>query len=135
MAQPVVLEGKYEAKGLRLGIIVARFNEKITEALLQGALYECQRLGCATQDIHVFRVPGAFEIPVMARNLSQRKQYDALICLGAVIKGKTSHYEYRAKNRQKFHPGQWPSSDRILPARERASAWQILAIYVDRLAP
>ena len=88
------IEGKLIADGLKVGIIVARFNEFIGSKLLSGAIDGLVRHGMAEDDIEVAWVPGAFEIPVMAQKMAQSGKYDAIICLGAVIKGATSHYDY-----------------------------------------
>ena len=88
------IEGKLIAEGLKVGIVVARFNEFIGSKLLSGAIDGLVRHGINDDDIEVAWVPGAFEIPVMAQRMAQSKKYDAIICLGAVIKGSTSHYDY-----------------------------------------
>lgn len=88
------IEGKLIAEGLKVGIVVARFNEFIGSKLLNGAIDGLVRHGMNDDDIEVAWVPGAFEIPVMAQRMVQSKKYDAIICLGAVIKGSTSHYDY-----------------------------------------
>lgn len=89
-----VLEGKLVAEGMKIGIVCARFNEFITSKLLGGAMDALVRHGVADSDVDVAWVPGAFEIPVAAQRMAQSKKYDAIICLGAVIKGATSHYDY-----------------------------------------
>ena len=88
------IEGKLIAEGLKVGIVVARFNEFIGSKLLSGAIDGLVRHGMNDDYIEVAWVPGAFEIPVMAQRMAQSKKYDAIICLGAVIKGSTSHYDY-----------------------------------------
>ncbi len=87
-------EGRLVAEGLKVGIIVARFNEFIGSKLLSGAIDGLVRHGMNEDDIEIAWVPGAFEIPVAAQKMAQSKKYDAIICLGAVIKGSTSHYDY-----------------------------------------
>jgi len=87
-------EGRLVAEGLKVGIIVARFNEFIGSKLLSGAIDGLVRHGMNEDDIEIAWVPGAFEIPVVAQKMAQSKKYDAIICLGAVIKGSTSHYDY-----------------------------------------
>lgn len=87
-------EGRLVAEGLKVGIIVARFNEFIGSKLLSGAIDGLVRHGMNEEDIEIAWVPGAFEIPVAAQRMAQSKKYDAIICLGAVIKGATSHYDY-----------------------------------------
>lgn len=89
-----ILEGKLLAKGMRVAIVVARFNEFITTKLLGGAEDTLLRHGCEDTNITVVWVPGAFEIPFAAKKLAESKKYDAIICLGAVIRGVTSHYDY-----------------------------------------
>ncbi|NLV66747.1 MAG: 6,7-dimethyl-8-ribityllumazine synthase [Spirochaetes bacterium] len=88
------IEGKLDATGLKVGIVVSRFNEFITAKLLGGAV-DCLKRNNADEDnITVAWVPGAFEIPAMAKRLVQSKKYDAVICLGTVIRGSTPHFEY-----------------------------------------
>lgn len=82
------------AKGLKFGIIASRFNDFITAKLLDGALDGLLRHGAADGDIEVVRVPGSYEIPLAAQRLARSKKYDAVICLGAVIRGSTPHFEY-----------------------------------------
>ena len=88
------LEGKLVAKGMRVGIVAARFNEFITSKLLSGALDGLIRHDVQEEDIHVAWVPGAFEIPLIASKMAKSGKYDTVICLGAVIRGSTSHYDY-----------------------------------------
>ena len=88
------LEGKLVAKGIRVGIVAARFNEFITSRLLSGAMDGLIRHDVQEEDIHVAWVPGAFEIPLIASKMAKSGKYDAVICLGAVIRGSTSHYDY-----------------------------------------
>lgn len=88
------IEGKLIAEGLKVAIIVARFNEFIGSKLLSGAVDGLVRYGMDEEDIEIAWVPGAFEIPVLAQKMAQSKKYDAIICLGAVIRGATSHYDY-----------------------------------------
>lgn len=88
------LEGKLVAKGMRVGIVAARFNEFITSKLLSGAMDGLVRHDVQEEDIHVAWVPGAFEIPLIASKMAGSGKYDAVICLGAVIRGSTSHYDY-----------------------------------------
>jgi 6,7-dimethyl-8-ribityllumazine synthase len=93
---PKVIEGKLNSKGLKFGIVVSRFNDFVCERLLSGALDVLIRNGAEDGDIEVLRVPGAFEIPQVARKMAQSKKYDAVICLGAVIRGATPHFDYIA---------------------------------------
>ena len=89
-----VLEGNVVAKGIRVGIVAARFNEFITPKLVGGALDGLKRHDVKEEDIDVAWVPGAFEIPLIASKMAKSKKYDAVICVGAVIRGSTSHYDY-----------------------------------------
>lgn len=91
-----VFEGRISGEGLRIAIVVSRFNDFITNRLLDGALDALRRHGVVEEDISVVKVPGSFEIPYVARKLAMRKEQDAIICLGAVIRGATPHYEYIA---------------------------------------
>ncbi len=88
------VEGKMTGKGMKVGIVAARFNEFITSKLLGGALDMLHRHEVAEEDITTAWVPGAFEIPVIAKKMAESGKYDAVICLGAVIRGSTSHYDY-----------------------------------------
>jgi 6,7-dimethyl-8-ribityllumazine synthase len=87
-----------DGTGLRVGLVVARFNEFVTRPLLDGALDTLRRHGVADGDIDVAWVPGSFEIPLVARRMAEGGRYDAVICLGAVIRGQTPHFEYVAAN-------------------------------------
>ena len=91
-----VIEGKLWGEGYRFGIVLARFNGFITERLLEGALDGLTRHGVRDDDIDVLKVPGSFEIPLAAKRLAALNRYDAIICLGAVIRGATAHFEYVA---------------------------------------
>jgi len=82
------------AKGLRIAVVAARYNPKICEGLLKGALKELIRMGLREDEIAAFRVPGAFEIPYLAKKLALSKKFDAIVCLGVVIRGETSHFDY-----------------------------------------
>jgi 6,7-dimethyl-8-ribityllumazine synthase len=93
---PKIIEGKLTAKGLRFGIVVSRFNDFICNHLLSGAIDVLVRNGAEDGDIEVFKVPGAFEIPQAAKKVALSKRFDAVICLGAVIRGATPHFEYIA---------------------------------------
>lgn len=88
------LQATLIATNLRIGIVVSRFNELVTERLLQGALQTLERHGGSLDDVTLVRVPGAFEIPLMAQKLARSKNVDAIVCLGAVIRGGTPHFEY-----------------------------------------
>lgn len=89
-----VLEGNVVASGIKIGIVAARFNEFIVSKLIGGAQDACIRHGVADDDIDLAWVPGAFEIPMVAKKMAESGKYDAVLCLGAVIKGSTSHYDY-----------------------------------------
>lgn len=91
-----IIEGELQAKGLKFGIVVSRFNDFITSKLLDGALDALLRHGAKEEDIDVVRVPGSFEIPMVARKLALKGTYNALICLGTIIRGATPHFEYIA---------------------------------------
>ena len=88
------LEGKQDARGLKIGVVVSRFNHFITEKLLDGALDGFNSHGGADSDLTVVRVPGAFEIPIVADKMAASGKFDALVCLGAVIRGDTPHFDY-----------------------------------------
>jgi 6,7-dimethyl-8-ribityllumazine synthase len=88
-----IIEGQLVAEGLKFGIVVTRFNEFITNKLLSGALDALKRHGAKEEDIEVAWVPGAFEIPLVAQKMANSKKYQAVICLGTVIRGSTSHYD------------------------------------------
>ena len=88
------LEGNLVAKGMKVGIVCARFTEFITSKLLSGAMDGLKRHDVSEVDIYVAWVPGAFEIPLIASRMAKSGKYDAIICLGAVIRGNTSHYDY-----------------------------------------
>ena len=89
-----IIEGNITAKGLRFAIVASRFNEFITSKLLEGALDMLRRHGAPENAVDVVWVPGAFEIPLAAKKLADCGRYDAVICVGAVIRGATSHYDY-----------------------------------------
>ena len=91
-----LLEGALVASGLKVAIVLSRFNNLIGDRLLEGALDTLRRHGVADDDITVARVPGAFEIPLVAQELAKTGHYDAVLCLGAVIRGATAHFDYVA---------------------------------------
>lgn len=91
-----IIEGQLSAKDLRFALVVGRFNSFITERLLAGALDALSRTGCSEGDIEIIRVPGSWEMPVVVRELARQKRHDAVICLGAVIRGDTPHFDYVA---------------------------------------
>ena len=92
------ISGDLVAQGLKFAFVVARFNELIGERLLEGALDTFQRHGGNPDDVLVIRVPGAYEIPLAAKKIAGKGLYDAVICLGAVIRGETPHFDYVAAN-------------------------------------
>ena len=87
-------KGSHDATGLRFGIVVAKFNKFVTSKLLSGCVEELTKHEVKADDIEVVRVPGAFEIPLVARTMARTKQFNAVICLGAVIRGDTPHFDY-----------------------------------------
>lgn len=89
-----IFEGSLQAHGKKFGIVVGRFNSFIAERLLEGALDTLKRSGALEKDIDVARVPGAYEIPLVSQKMVRTKRYDAVICLGAVIRGATPHFDY-----------------------------------------
>lgn len=91
---PEIIEGHLDAKGYKFGIIVSRFNSFICDRLLEGAIDTLVRHGADDKKVTVVRVPGAFEIPLAAKKMASSGNYDAVICLGAVIRGGTPHFEY-----------------------------------------
>lgn len=91
---PKIIEGNFNAGGISFGIIVSRFNSFISERLLEGALDALVRHGASFENIVVVRVPGAFEIPFVAHKMASTGRYNVVICLGAVIRGATPHFEY-----------------------------------------
>jgi 6,7-dimethyl-8-ribityllumazine synthase len=91
---PKIIEGKIVAKGLKFGIVASRFNDFICGKLIEGAMDALNRSGADEKNISIVRVPGAFEIPLVAKKIAQSGDFDAVICLGAVIRGDTPHFEY-----------------------------------------
>jgi 6,7-dimethyl-8-ribityllumazine synthase len=94
--QPTVHEGRLKADGFRFGIVASRWNEFISGRLVDGALDALKRLGATQEQVGVFRVPGAFEIPLLALRLAKSNKFDAIICLGTIIRGQTPHFDYIA---------------------------------------
>ncbi|MGA2190772.1 MAG: 6,7-dimethyl-8-ribityllumazine synthase [Steroidobacteraceae bacterium] len=94
--QPKIIEGELLARDLRFAFIAARFNDFIVEPLIRGALDALKRHGATEKQIEIVRVPGAFDIPIAARKLALSRRYDALIALGAVVRGETPHFDYVA---------------------------------------
>jgi 6,7-dimethyl-8-ribityllumazine synthase len=94
--QPKIIEGELLARDLRFAILAARFNDFVVEPLIRGALDALRRHGVADKQIDIVRVPGAFDIPIVARKLALAQRYEALIALGCVIRGQTPHFDYVA---------------------------------------
>ena len=92
--QPGKIAGEMNAAGLRFGVVVSRFNSFITERLLQGALDALERSGAVSKDVDVVHVPGSFELPLTAKKLAGTGRYDAIIAIGCILRGETSHYDY-----------------------------------------
>jgi len=91
---PKIIEANLIAEGKKFALVVSRFNDFITERLVGGAVDALVRCGAKDDDIDVVKVPGAFEIPLIAKKMAQKKKYDAVVCLGAVIRGATPHFDY-----------------------------------------
>jgi len=87
-------QGKLLAKGLKIAIVLSRFNQFISERLLEGALDALNKLGAEEKDISIYKVPGSFEVPVITKKIAKTKEVDGIICLGALIRGDTPHFEY-----------------------------------------
>ena len=96
IVKPPVHEGRLNAENFRFAIAASRWNEFITGRLLEGSLDALEKLGAVEKQIAVYRVPGAFEIPLLAKRLAQSRQFDAVICLGTIIRGQTPHFDYIA---------------------------------------
>ena len=94
--QPTVYEGRLNAEAFRFAIVASRWNELISARLVEGALDSLKRLGAQDSNVTVYRVPGAFEIPLLALRLAQSRKFDAVICLGTIIRGQTPHFDYIA---------------------------------------
>ncbi len=97
MTQTRMHKGRLDATALRIGIVMSRFNSVVTERLLAGALRALRECGARDDHIEVVQVPGAFEIPLFADSLASGEKFDALICLGAIVRGETQHHEYLAR--------------------------------------
>lgn len=91
---PKIVEGKIVAKGMKFGIVASRFNDFICGRLVEGAVDALTRAGADDKDILIYKVPGAFELPLIAKKLAKSGRFDAVICLGAIIRGATPHFEY-----------------------------------------
>ena len=94
--QPAVHEGRLNAESFSFAIVASRWNEFISNRLVEGALDGLERLGATQERVEVYRVPGAFEIPLLALRLAESEKFDAVICLGTIIRGQTPHFEYIA---------------------------------------
>jgi 6,7-dimethyl-8-ribityllumazine synthase len=91
---PKIIEGKIVAKGMKFGIVASRFNDFICGRLIEGTVDALMRAGAEEKDIVIYKVPGSFELPLTAKKLAQGGRFDAIICLGAIIRGATPHFEY-----------------------------------------
>jgi 6,7-dimethyl-8-ribityllumazine synthase len=87
-------QGRLQAKGFKIGIIVSRFNSFVSERLLEGALEALQKMGAQEADLTVYRVPGSFEVPIVAKKIARSKSADGILCVGALIRGDTPHFDY-----------------------------------------
>jgi 6,7-dimethyl-8-ribityllumazine synthase len=96
-----VIEGNLDAKGLKFAIVVTRFNSLITDRLLSGALDALARTGCPEGNIEIVKIPGSWELPVVAKQIAAKKKHDGIICLSAVIRGETPHFDYIASEASK----------------------------------
>ena len=94
--QPTVYEGRLNGEAFRFALVASRWNELISARLVEGALDSLKRLGAKDANVSVYRVPGAFEIPLLALRLAQSRKFDAVICLGTIIRGQTPHFDYIA---------------------------------------
>lgn len=92
--QPKTYEGQLSGAGFRFAIVASRWNDFISSRLLEGALDALERLGATSENVEVFKVPGAFEIPLVAQTAAESEKFDAVICLGTIIRGQTPHFEY-----------------------------------------
>jgi 6,7-dimethyl-8-ribityllumazine synthase len=90
----ITIQGKLEAKGSRFAVVISRFNSFISDRLLSGAIDALERNGASSEDISIIWVPGSFEIPPIAKKLALSKKYDAVICLGVLLRGETPHFDY-----------------------------------------
>jgi len=94
--QPVIHEGQLSGQGFRFAIVASRWNDSISSRLVDGALDAFERLGVAEQDVQIYKVPGAFEIPLLAQTLAASRKFAAVVCAGTIIRGQTPHFEYIA---------------------------------------
>ncbi|HEK85222.1 MAG: 6,7-dimethyl-8-ribityllumazine synthase [Candidatus Saccharicenans sp.] len=89
-----IYEGKLQAKGYKIAIVISRFNQFISTSLLEGALEALRKLGAEEADLKIYKVPGAFEIPFLANKLAEKREVDGIICLGVLIRGDTPHFDF-----------------------------------------
>lgn len=89
-----IYQGKLQAAGFKIGIVISRFNQFISERLLEGALDAFQKLGAEDKDIAIYKVPGSFEVPALAKKLAKTGKVDGILCLGALIRGDTPHFDF-----------------------------------------
>ena len=94
--QPVTHQGRLNAEGFRFALVASRWNDFLTSRLVEGALDALERLGADEKKVELYKVPGSFEIPLLARKVAGSKNFDAVICLGTIIRGQTPHFEYIA---------------------------------------
>jgi 6,7-dimethyl-8-ribityllumazine synthase len=94
--QPKIHQGRLNAEGFRFAIVASRWNDFLTSRLVEGALDALERLGADEKSVELFKVPGSFEIPLLARKVAASKKWDAVICVGTIIRGQTPHFEYIA---------------------------------------
>jgi 6,7-dimethyl-8-ribityllumazine synthase len=94
--QPEIRQGRLNAEGFRFAVVASRWNDFLTARLIEGALDALERLGAGEKAVEIFKVPGSFEIPLLARKLAASGRYDTVICLGTIIRGQTPHFEYIA---------------------------------------
>ncbi len=99
--KPEVYQGKLDGRGLKFAIVASRWNDFIVSKLIEGALDALERLGVEEKNVRIFKVPGSFEIPLTALKLAQSGGFDAIICLGVIIRGETPHFEYVASEATK----------------------------------
>ena len=97
MSLPRIVEGKPRGKGLRFALVVSRFNSSVTDKLLEGALTAMRKCGVTEDDLEIVRVPGSFEIPLAAKKLAESGRFHGVVCLGAIIRGETPHWDYLAQ--------------------------------------
>ena len=96
LLQPVTHQGRLNAEGFRFAVVASRWNDFLTSRLIEGALDALERLGAKEKTVELFRVPGSFEIPLLAKKLAASGKWDAVICVGTIIRGETPHFEYIA---------------------------------------